>query len=302
MSNIKNKRTNSNLLYEKLLTNDKKNLSTNETEILNKRILELKQLTIIPQKEKNNEMPHMQVFTPNHLEQADLLFMPTGAFGFKYILVIVDAHTKKCDAEAIKNKLSSTVMKALIKIYKRGIVKEPKILSVDAGSEFKDEFEAYCKKNNIILKVAHTNRHRQQSLVEAKNKIIGSNLLNLLNHKELDTGKYSKDWTKHLKPLISLINDNLPKIITEEIFPEPILSKNSNNNIMLPINTKGRVRLDVNKDINGKRLIGWRSGDIRWSKNILEIENIILKAGFPIMYSLKNEINIFRTRQQLQVI
>ena len=77
MSNIKNKRTNSNLLYEKLLTNDKKNLSTNETEILNKRILELKQLTTIPQKE--NEMPHMQVFTPNHLEQADLLFMPTGA-------------------------------------------------------------------------------------------------------------------------------------------------------------------------------------------------------------------------------
>ena len=143
MSNIKNKnkRTNSNLLYEKLLTNYKKNLSTNETEILNKRILELKQLTNIPQKEKYNEMPHMQVFKPNHLEQADLLFMPTGLFGFKYILVIVDAHTKKCDAEAIKNKLSSTVMKALIKIYKRDIVKEPKILSIDGGTEFKDEFE-----------------------------------------------------------------------------------------------------------------------------------------------------------------
>ena len=299
---MKNKRIKSNLLYEKLLTNDKTKLTNNETDILNKRILELKQLTTIPQKEKNNEMPHMQVFTPNHLEQADLLFMPTGAFGFKYILVIVDAHTKKCDAEAIKNKLSKTVMNALIKIYKRGIVKEPKILSVDAGSEFKDEFKAYCEKNNIILKIAHTNRHRQQSLVEAKNKIIGSNLLNLLNHKELDTGKYSKDWTKHLKPLISLINDNLPKPITEEIYPEPILSNNVNNNVMLPIGTKVRVKLDVNKDITGKRLIGWRSGDIRWSKNILEIENIILKAGFPIMYALKGEINIFRTRQQLQVI
>ena len=33
----------------------------------NKRILELKQLTTIPQKEKNNEMPHLQVFKPNHL-------------------------------------------------------------------------------------------------------------------------------------------------------------------------------------------------------------------------------------------
>ena len=52
MNNIKNKRTNSNLLYEKLLTNDKTKLTNNETDILNKRILELKQLTIIPQKEK----------------------------------------------------------------------------------------------------------------------------------------------------------------------------------------------------------------------------------------------------------
>ena len=58
----------------------------------------------------------------------------------------------------------------------------------------------------------------------------------------------------------------------------------------------------VNKDITGKRLIGWRSGDIRWSRKIFEIENFVLKAGFPIMYSLKDEINIFRTRQQLQVI
>ena len=296
------KKMNSNLLYEKLLTNNKKKLSENETVILNNRILELKQLTTVPKIEKNNEMPHFQVFKPDYLEQADLLFMPTGAFGFKYILVIVDANTKKCDAEAIKNKLSSTVMKALIKIYKRGIVKEPKILSVDGGSEFKDEFKTYCEKNNIILKVGHTNRHRQQALVETRNKIIGSNLLNLLSHKELDTGKYSKDWTKHLRPLISLINDNLPKPITKEIFTEPILSDKINNNDMLPIGTKVRIKLDVNKDITGKKLIGWRSGDIRWSRNILEIENMVLKAGFPIMYTLKNENNIFRTRQQLQVL
>ena len=44
------KRINSNLLYEKLLTNDKKKLTSNETDILNKRILELKQLTTIPKK------------------------------------------------------------------------------------------------------------------------------------------------------------------------------------------------------------------------------------------------------------
>ena len=36
-----------NLLYEKLLTNDKTKLTINETDILNKRILELKQLTTV---------------------------------------------------------------------------------------------------------------------------------------------------------------------------------------------------------------------------------------------------------------
>ena len=34
MNNIKKNRTNSNLLYEKLLTNDKTKLTTNETNIL----------------------------------------------------------------------------------------------------------------------------------------------------------------------------------------------------------------------------------------------------------------------------
>ena len=66
--------------------------------------------------------------------------------------------------------------------------------------------------------------------------------------------------------------------------------------------SKVRVKIDVNRDINGKRLIGWRSGDIRWSKNIFEIENFVLKAGLPIMYAIKDEKNILRTRQQLQVI
>ena len=48
----KTKRINSNLIYEKLLTNDKTKLTINETDILNKRILEIKQLTTIPKKEK----------------------------------------------------------------------------------------------------------------------------------------------------------------------------------------------------------------------------------------------------------
>ena len=287
-----------NKLYEQLLTQQTTKITPSKLKKHNDNIELVKQLTLIPKKE--TVMPKLQVFEENYLDIADLLFMPTGAFGYKYILVIVDAHTKKCDAEPIKNKLSSSVAKAMDKIYKRNIIKKPKILGVDNGTEFKDEVKNYTDKNDIVLKVGHTNRHRQQSLVEAKNKIIGSNLLNLLNHKELDTGKYSKDWTKHLKPLISLINDNLPKPITKEITPNPIITKT--NNEIIPIGTKVRVTLDVNKDITGKKLIGWRSGDIRFSKEIKEVENFILKSGFPIMYTIKGEKNIFRTREQLQII
>ena len=75
-------------------------------------------------------------------------------------------------------------------------------------------------------------------------------MLYLLSHEDLYTGKYSKDWTKHLKQLTHLISDNLPKLmIIKEISPESILSKNINNNDTLAINTKVRVQLDVSKDI-----------------------------------------------------
>lgn len=74
-------------------------------------------------------------------------------------------------------------------------------------------------------------------------------MLYLLSHEDLYTGKYSKDWTKHLKQLTHLISDNLPKLIIKEISPESILSKNINNNDTSAINTKVRVQLDVSKDI-----------------------------------------------------
>ena len=74
-------------------------------------------------------------------------------------------------------------------------------------------------------------------------------MLYLLSHEDLYTGKYSKDWAKHLKQLTHLISDNLPKLIIKEISPESILSKNINNNDTSAINTKVRVQLDVSKDI-----------------------------------------------------
>ena len=157
-------------------------------------------------------MPHYQIFKEGYLQQADLLFMPTDAFGFKYALVVVDAHSRKLDAEPIKNKDSSTIIKAFTKIYKRGILKYPTIMGFDPGSEFKNkEVKSYFTDNDVYVKYGQVNRHRQQSLVEGKNYILGINLNKIMNAKELETGKTSKQWTKYLPKLIELLNKNLPK-------------------------------------------------------------------------------------------
>jgi len=44
---------------------------------------------------------------------ADLLFLPTAKFGFKYLFCIVDLATDEFDIEPIKNKEPATVLKAM---------------------------------------------------------------------------------------------------------------------------------------------------------------------------------------------
>ena len=295
---VKNKRTkNLSNLYEEILENEPtKNNVTNKH-----KVEELMELTKTPKKENWKESPHYNVLQPNYLNEADLLFLPTAAFGYRYLLVVTDVNTKRCDAEPIKNKDAITVTKAITKLYNRGILEKPQLLGVDPGGEFKGPFEEYCDDNKITLKVGHANRHRQQSLVEAKNKIIGSNIAKILARKELETGKNSKNWIPYLRILIDKINEAIPKPETELSNLEPVISQSNMN--LLPIGTRVRVLLDEPKDVNGKRLYGgFRSGDIRWSREIHKIENFVLLPSEPPMYTVTNENNMYRTIQQLQPV
>ena len=57
-------------------------------------VKELEELVKVPQKEKGNNMPKLQIFKDGYLHEIDLLFLPTAPFGFKYLLTAVDAHSK----------------------------------------------------------------------------------------------------------------------------------------------------------------------------------------------------------------
>ena len=48
-------------------------------------------------------------------------------------------------------------------------------------------------------------------------------------------------------------------------------------------------------------MVSFRSSDIRWAREIKEITNIIIKPGFPIMYTVGNE-DFNRTRNEIQVV
>ena len=46
-----------------------------------------------PRPERKEDMATFQVFKPNLIQQADLLFVPNDR-GYKYILVVVDDHSR----------------------------------------------------------------------------------------------------------------------------------------------------------------------------------------------------------------
>ena len=113
-------------------------------------------------------IPKFQNFVKNNCHQADLLFLPSDR-GYKYLLVVVDICTRLIDAEQIKDKNASSVVKAFKKNYNRDILDIPTNINCDAGTEFHGETKKYFDDFNINVKYADPNRHRQQGIVESAN-------------------------------------------------------------------------------------------------------------------------------------
>ena len=162
-----------------------------------------------PKTEKN--MASVQVFKEGLIQQADLLFVPNDC-GYKYILIVIDNHSKICDAEKLKDKDAITITKAFKKIYSRGILKLPEdTIELDSGTEFHGATEKYFNDKNIRIRYALPNRHRAQSLIERRNQTFGTLIHRIQAHKELETGKPNKQWISILHVLVREINANLPK-------------------------------------------------------------------------------------------
>ena len=93
----------------------------------------------------------------------------------------------------------------------------------------------------------------------------------------------------------------MPPPINKQLSDTPF--SNKSNQEVITIGSRVRTKLDYPINIvNDKRLIGvFRSSDIRWSRDIKKIIDIILRPGFPVMYQVDGE-QFFRTRHEIQVV
>ena len=178
----------------------------------------------VKRNEKFNKVKDNIPLVEDYNMMADLLFLPTAKFGFKYLFVIVDLATDEFDIEPIKSKDPATTLKAMKKCFARDYIDKQKYsLKTDGGNEFKGVFHKYLYDESILHKVALPHRHTSMSNVESLNKQLGRLLNGYMNKKEIETGKPYKNWTdivdKIRKDLNKVRKKTLPKHIHSYEYP-----------------------------------------------------------------------------------
>jgi hypothetical protein len=258
-------------------------------------------------KDKGENLPHIQTNEAGEIVQSDTLYLPEDE-GYHYALVVVDCGNRALDAEPLKKRDAKTVLAALKKIFKRGIVKEPSFqLQVDSGTEFKSEVKNYFERKGIIVRVAQTGRHRQVALAEGMNHLIGKLIMMRQLGEELLTNVKSTEWIDDLPKIVKAINArvklNHPRYTLKEMLKQDPIGHGDACSLY-DIGTKVRVALDVPEDyLTGKRLIGsFRAGDQRWEKEPRTITGVLLNPNMPPMYTVSGKYRVSYTKNQLQLV
>jgi len=247
-----------------------------------------------PLKDKNGDNTVFTHTSPNYFQYLDTLYLPNDK-GFIYALVITDQGSRLVDAEPMKDRKSSDIVTALKEIYKRKILKKPKVIITDSGSEFKKDFNYALEEYGIEHKTVKAGRHRSVALVERKNQTLGKIIHKILLQVELSTGKASSQWVSYLKDLVKYINEAVVKKEQSiKVIPleDQTFTHNPSKKVkMLNEGDRVRVALDNPQDINGKSLHGkFRSSDIKWNPEIRTVKQVLIEPEEPIMYFLDGKV------------
>ena len=139
---------------------------------------------------------------------SDILFLPTAKYGFKYLLIVLDIATRQFDCEKLKNKDSTTVLKAFKKICNNSdYLTIPKYsLITDSGSEFKGLFQDYLYNESIFHKTIMKGNHTAMSPIDNLCYQLGKILNDYMSSVELQTGKVYRQWPDIIDTVIIEMN------------------------------------------------------------------------------------------------
>jgi hypothetical protein len=266
---------------------------------------ELNQLYKKPKAEIKIYMPKFNVYNPDVLQQADILYMPKDG-DYAFILVCVDLYDNRMDAEPIKKVDEDEVLQAFKKMFKRNYINFPIYISLDQGKEFKNpKIKKYFKDNKVNIRYTSSGRHRQNAVVERMNLTLAEILFKRMTSQELLSGEVSKEWVEDLPGLVKTLNKKANKKEPDILENEdniPIYDDYSGN--LLEIGQEVRVKLDKPVDaVKGNILYGgFRATDIRWSQKVYKITDLKLTPNQPPMYIVNDGKFIARTKNQLSVV
>lgn len=245
----------------------------------------------------------MDVFVPNQTQNADVLFLSNDK-GFKYALVVVDMASRYTSAVPMKNKDAKTVLAAIQSIWKKGPMKKPDNLKVDAGSEFQGVFSRWMEDNGVNLRRNPTADHRANSMVESHNAELARRLYAIQKQDEVERGGTNREWVGNLEGVLGAMNAAENRMIgmspeeavqKDKVYP---LAKQRPPDVPLrkqkPVLAIGtRVRVLLPEPIDKGR---FRATDESWSKKVYEISNYSIEPKRPIQYQVEPKDSLTRNR------
>jgi hypothetical protein len=180
---------------------------------------------------------------------------------------------------------------------KRQYIKDPYYtIQTDNGGEFQSVFDAYFKDKNIYHKLTRPYRHKQNSMVEALNKMLGRLFNGYMNQKETQTGKVYNEWTDVLPIVRKELNEYRKRKeespfteIYESQIPNPLLKAKYEIGDMV------HVRLEYPQNALGHKQTHdrFRVGDYTFDKAVREITNIFPYPNNIVRYEIEGYNNTF---------
>ena len=243
--------------------------------------------------------PTFDVFVPNEVHQADLLFLPhdrplRSRKTYKYALTVVDVASRYKEAEPLASKESAEVATAFSTIYKRSRLKWPKLLQVDPGREFMGAANKVMKAHNVKIRRGENALHRSQAIVERFNRTLAEKLFGHQYAQEYlaaSSNARSREWVARLPDVINSLNKESTRLTgktpLEAIkLPEVkhLSSSKSRPESLLPRGVKVRYLYQPGELEGGERR---RATDPIWSLDFYEIRQVFkTNKNSPIVYYL----------------